>query len=154
MVCQTILKTTINARYVMKKPKIEEFIEALSKTEGNLTKTAELLGCQRQTLWLWAKKDPKFDSAIKESRKKMLDQCITTARLVARGIPILDNGKFVGWEVPPDPQMLRYFISTLGRDEGFGEKLDVTTNGKDLAAPIKIEVITCREQVRSEDSEH
>ena len=134
-----------------KKPTLEALKEALEKTQGNLTNTAVLLGCCRASLWEWGKRDPKFAQVIDDSRKKFLDNCLTTARVVALGIPVIEGGKVTGWKERPDSQMLRYFISTLGRNEGFGENLDITTNGKDINQQIKIEVIDRREDVRHDE---
>ena len=54
-----------------------------------------------------------------------LDDAVMTCNIVALGIPIKDpQGCVVGWEWPPDFSMVRYLMSTLGRDEDFGE--DVT----------------------------
>lgn len=33
------------------------------------------------------------------------------------------GGRVVGWEQPPDSSMLRYLMSTLGKDEDFGEEV-------------------------------
>lgn len=130
---------------------IEEIKEALAKTQGNLSNTAKLLGCTRATLWNWSQRSPEVKSAIKESRKQLLDRCITSAQALALGVPRTDaDGKFVGWDERPDAGMLKYFISTLGRDEGFGENLDITTNGKDINH-IQVEVIDSREQVSKEE---
>ncbi len=118
--------------------------EALKQTEGNLTNTAKLLGVNRTTLWTWAKKDPDFAQAIDESRKKLLDNCLTTAQILAFGVPMKDeNGKFIGWQERPDPQMLRYFIATLGREEGFGEEVTLrhtTDEGVDVGRWIEREI--------------
>ena len=133
-----------------KRPTIDELKDALARTGGHLTNTAAALGLNRSTLWRMAKEDEQADEAITASRKKMLDDALMTANIIALGIPIKDaSGRITGWEVPPDSGMLRYLISTLGRDEGFSEKLDLTSNGKDIG-PIQIEVITSRDQVRKE----
>ena len=126
-----------------KKPPLEEFKTALEKTGGNLSDTAKLLGVMRQTVWNWAKEDEDFASAISASRKQMLDQCISTARMIALGIPITENGKFVGWQVAPDSNMLRYLMSTLGRDEEFGESVTIhhtTDEGVDISRWIDKEI--------------
>ena len=137
-----------------KQPSLEEFRKVLQETGGNLTNTAARLGVTRVTLWKWQKADEEFAQAVQESRKRLLDQCITTAQLIAMGIPMKDDeGKIVGWQERPDSQMLRYFISTLGRDEGFGENVDITTNGKDIIPQIQIEVIDRREDVAKDDEQ-
>ena len=127
-----------------KKPSLELFKEALAKTGGNLTNTATLLRCERNSITRWAKNDAEFAMAIEESKKRMLDTFVDTARIVAMGKMILDDKKqFVGWEVPPDPQMLRYFISTLGRDEGYGEQVTVNhtvDEGVDISRWIQKEI--------------
>lgn len=136
-----------------KKPTLEEFQEALEKTRGNLTNTAKLLGVDRVTVSVWGKQDEDFGDAIKNARKGKLDQFVTTAELLALGIPDIDpeTKKVVGWIEKPDGLMLRYFMSTLGRDEGFGENLDVTTNGKDINAAIQVEIIDKRSDVMSDE---
>jgi len=58
--------------------------------------------------------------AIEDSRGALLDECIQMARLVALGVPEVDeNGTFKGWKVRPETRMLKYFISKLGLEEGF-----------------------------------
>lgn len=98
----------------------------LRKAGGNLTKAAALVGVTRQTVWGWAKSDPEFQDALKDERKRVFDKCLDVAYAVAMGVPkVNENKEFVGWEEKPDSNMLRYLLSTLGRDEGFGEKHDV-----------------------------
>lgn len=136
-----------------KKPSLDEFKEALKKTRGNLTNTAAVLGCERNSITRWAKEDEEFRDAITNSRKGKLDQFVTTAELLALGIPDIDpdTKKVIGWVEKPDGLMLRYFMSTLGRDEGFGENLDITTNGKDVNNVVQVEIIDKRSDVKSED---
>lgn len=136
-----------------KKPPLEEIKQALEKTRGNLTNTAKLLGVDRVTLWHWQKDDPEVKNAIVNSRKGKLDQFITTAELLALGIPDVDpeTKKVLGWVEKPDAGMLKFFISTLGRDEGFGDGLDLTTNGKDLNSVVQVEIIDKRSDVIQEE---
>lgn len=108
------------------RPSLDEFKELLRKAGGNLTKAAALVGVTRQTVWGWAKSDPEFQDALKDERKRVFDKCLDVAYAVAMGVPkVNENKEFVGWEEKPDSNMLRYLLSTLGRDEGFGEKHDV-----------------------------
>lgn len=136
------------------KPTYEELKDALKKTRGNLTNTAKLLGISRTTLWRYGKDNPEMGDLIKESRKEKLDQFVSTAELLALGIPDIDpdTKKVVGWIEKPDGLMLRYFMSTLGRDEGFGDNIDVTTNGKDINNVLQVEVIDKRSDVDNEDT--
>lgn len=134
------------------KPSIDRFVEALRQTRGNLTKTAEIFGVNRTTVHDWTKSDPAFAVAVKDSRGRMLDECITVSRIVALGIPEKDpSGKIIGWKVPPDSGMLRYLLGTLGRGEGFGENIDVTTNGQTIPANemTREEIMAEIERIRS-----
>ena len=112
----------------MKKPSVKEFKTIIEKTGGHISNTAKALGVSRVSVYKWIKEDAKFEEVFKDSRGKMLDECISTARIVALGIPKKDaEGKFAGWEVAPDSYMLRYLIGTLGRNEGFGDSIEINT---------------------------
>lgn len=128
-----------------KKPTIGKFREALNATGGNLTETSRVLGVRRATIWNWAKDDEQFAEAIDDTRKQFLDSCIATSRLVALGKPIIDKKtkEFMGWEIPPDSNMLRYLMGTLGRNEGFGESMTLnhtTDEGVDVSRWIEKEI--------------
>lgn len=109
------------------KPSLDEFQELLRKSGGNLTKAAQLMQVTRQTVWGWTKQDPEFKAALDSERKRVFDKCLDVAYAVAMGVPRIDpkTQTMIGWEEKPDSQMLRYLLSTLGRDEGFGEKHDI-----------------------------
>ena len=121
-----------------KKPTAEVFERLMSQTGGNITKVAAALRCDRSSISKWRKADPEFDRIIRNERAKLFDECLATARMVALGLaarevvlddngnPVRDeNGnvkrQFAGWIEKPDPNMFRYFMSTLGKDDGFGE---------------------------------
>ena len=72
------------------------------------------------------------------------------------GIPDIDpeTKKVVGWVEKPDAGMLKFFMSTLGRDEGFGDNLDLTTNGKDINSVVQVEIIDKRSDVIKEEEEN
>ena len=121
----------------MKKPTLQEFEKVLQATGGNLTNAAKALNCGRTAIWQWAKTDEGFANAIDESRMKLFDRCLSTAQILALGIPQKDaQGNVIGWLERPDSGMLRYFMSTLGRREGFSESLDITTNGESVKFPV------------------
>ncbi len=105
------------------KPTIVKFREVLRKTGGNVSKAAAVFGVNRGTIYNWTKEDDEFKQALKDERGSLVDDCLSSARILALGIPIRDdNGNFTGWLERPDGSMLRYLLSTLGRDEGFGEE--------------------------------
>lgn len=109
-----------------KKPKFKDFKNALEACNGNLSNASKMLGVSRVSIYKWVKEDQNYFDIILNSRKNLLDKCISTAQLVAMGIPDIDKtGRIIGWKEKPDSHMLRYFMSTLGKDEGFGESMEI-----------------------------
>ena len=72
------------------------------------------------------------------------DDEVMTCNIVALGIPIKDpQGRVVGWEQPPDFSMVRYLMSTFGKDEDFGEDVSLhhtADEGIDIARWIDKEI--------------
>lgn len=144
-----------------KKPSAKDFEEAVKSLGGNLTKVAEHFQVDRWTVYDWRAKDPDFARIIKNERTKLFDTCLTSARVLSVGIPrydyerdpltdeILYNQKTgepirrqVGWAAIPDGNMIRYLLSKLGHEEGFGEggeeeKLPPLENGVPISAWIE-----------------
>lgn len=133
------------------KPKIEAFRSAVEKYGGNLTKVAEAFSTSRTNLYKWLKADEDFQMVVDDARGKMFDECLSTARVLALGVAKVEGGKVVGWEEKPDGNMLRYLLGTLGRKEGFGESIDVTTNGKDITGGALFRVLTKDEVSRFDE---
>ena len=116
-----------------KKPNIEDFRKVVRKSGGNLTKVAA-------TFNQWAKEDSEFKDAISDERGALVDECLVSARVLALGIPEKDeNGNFVGWRERPDGYMIRYLLSTLGRNEGFGEESEDADIPTDINHGISID---------------
>jgi len=109
------------------KPSLDEFRELMRKSGGNLTNAARMINVTRQTVWGWTKSDPEFQEVLTDERKRVFDKCLDVAYAVAMGVPKIDKqtGTMEGWVEKPDANMLRYLLSTLGRDEGFGERTSV-----------------------------
>lgn len=106
----------------MKKPSYNNFTTVASECRGNITKIAKVFGVFRSTVYMWTNKDIRFKEVIDNYKGELLDECVSIGRIVALGIPEKnDKGEFVGWKERPDPSMIRYFLSTLGRKEGYGE---------------------------------
>lgn len=116
---------------MVKKPNIGVFREVLRKSGGNLTRVAATFKVARKTVYQWAKEDTEFKDAISDERGSLVDECLVSARVLALGIPEKDeDGNFIGWRERPDGNMVRYLLSTFGRNEGFGDvqKLDGDMN--------------------------
>ena len=135
------------------KPKLRRFEEIAAKHGGNISRIADELDVNRLTVYRWMESDDRFRAIIEEHRGRLLDRCIETAATISNGIPIRDDyGEVIGWKERPDSWMLRYLISTLGRKEGFGDSIDVTTQGESIKSePLMIEVIDRREQVEEDN---
>lgn len=118
------------------KPTFKQFEKAISKYGGNLTKVAESFRVSRTCMYKWVNDDPKFKEAVDDARMRLFDEYLSTARVVAMGIPKVESGKMVGWNQYPDSGMLRYLMSSLGKKEGFGESVDVTTGGEKIGVNL------------------
>lgn len=139
----------------MKKPPLKKFKEIAEACGGTIGKMATALGVYRSTIYKWCSSNPEYQAVIDEYRGRLLDECLRSARAVSVGIPKLDEkNHIVGWIERPDGYMLRYLISTLGRKEGFGEAIDLTSKGESIKPdPVVIEVIDRREQIDTGDDE-
>lgn len=122
----------------MKKPSLGEFEAAVEACLGNMTDVANMLQVSRQAVYKWINSDEDFENVVKDSRKRVFDKALDTARIVAMGIPKIKNGKLVGWVERPDTKVLIYLLQTLGKDEGFGNSVDLTTGGDKLPAVINV----------------
>lgn len=117
----------------MKRPNLKKFENVAGICNGNITSIAKAFNVNRTTVYNWTKEDQEFKEVIENFKGVFLDECLTVARAVALGVPERDEaGKFIGWKERPNFHMLRYFISTLGRNEGYGENIDITTNGEPI----------------------
>lgn len=133
-----------------KKPDINQLEKVLKATGGNISEAARAMGVSRKILRRWCNDDEEFADALYEARMNTFDKAFSTAQALAFGVPIMEKGKFVGWQEHPDPQMVRYLLATLGRDEGFSE--EVTVNHK--VAKKGIDVRRWIELEMQMDSQH
>ena len=141
------------------RPSLKRFKEVAKKCNGNISAIASALCVNRRTIYDWMDEDEQFKTVVEEYRGRLFDKCLKTAELLANGVlatEMTENGpQFAGWKVMPDASMLRYLLSTLGRKEGFGESIDITSKGKPIMpGPIQIEVIDRREQVELKNNEY
>ena len=139
-----------------KKPSLDTFRKVVSEMGGNLSMVARRFGVSRTTIWHWTQADDEFRQVVKDERLKMYDEALSTARQLARGIPayedvldddgnpVLDeNGKrkkkMAGWIDRPDSGMVRYFLGSLGKADGFKDADDEgnVKNGVSIKAWIQ-----------------
>lgn len=129
-------------------PDVETFRKIVNKCNGNLSSVARTLGVNRGTVENWKNSSEEHRQVVVDARMKMFDSVLSTAEILALGIPERDeNGKFVGWIERPDPSTVKYILGSLGKKEGFGDTLDITTNGKEIVPSIEVQIVDKREDV-------
>lgn len=116
-------------------PDIETFRKTVQKYRGHKSNIAASFGVERHTLKKWLEERPEYAEIVEDARGRMFDDTIENAWLFANGIKDIQDGKFVGWLERPDGNTLRYLMGTLGREEGFGERIEVDTNVKPIYYP-------------------
>ena len=133
-------------------PDLDTFREVVNKYRGNLSRVAESLGVSRVTVENWKNRSQEYAQVVQDARMKMFDNVLGTAEILALGIPDRDeNGKFVGGVERPDPSIVKYILGSLGKKEGFGDSIDITTNGKDIVPQIEVQIVDKREDVVADD---
>lgn len=120
-------------------PTYKKFEEVADKCYGNITNIAKTFGVSRGNVYTWLEKNPDFNRAIKIGRDKILDMAENAFVVHLNGVPIKDkDGKLVGWEVMPDKSVAQYIAGTLGRERGYSNSVDITTNGKDINGLFRV----------------
>ena len=94
----------------------KDIIEAMRKTNGNLTLTGQLIGCSREAIRLRVNKYPELKEVMDESRESVID--------VAEGAlqRAVLNGE--GWAIA-------LTLKTIGKNRGYMEKTIQEITGKD-----------------------
>ena len=111
-------------------PDLETFRKAVEQYRGNLSKVATAFQVTRGTIanWLNAGGD-EWKQVVRDARMRLFDDCLISAEILARGIPEKDEeGNIIGWIEKPDGQMVRYVLSSLGKNEGFGDTPETATD--------------------------
>ena len=127
------------------RPELEAFRSVVNECRGNLSSVARRLGVTRNTLtnWVTAGGD-EWKQVVRDARMRLFDDCLVSAEVLARGIPEKDDdGNVIGWLEKPDGQMVRYLLSTLGKEEGFGDTPE-TSQDKPIdgtAKEIRVNVV-------------
>jgi len=101
----------------------QQFIDAIPGTGGNVTAIAARVGCAWHTARSYIDRHPTVMDVYENERNTILDEIEDVAIAIAR---------------ERDGPMIRYLLSTRGRDRGYGESL--TVRG-DKDAPVVVRVI-------------
>ncbi len=123
-------------------PELDAFRRAVEQHRGNLTKVAKAFGVTRNTILNWQNAGgEEWKSVVRDARLRLFDDCLISAEVLARGIPEKDeSGNIVGWIEKPDGQMVRYLLSTLGKNEGFSDTPETAADKPLDAAQKEIQI--------------
>ena len=93
---------------------VAQMIEAAHGSRGIKARIARSLGCDWDTVNYYARRYPSFAAALEAERQQLVDQAEHgLAERVAEG----------------DWQAITYTLSTLGRDRGYGQKIEQSISG-------------------------
>lgn len=129
--------TTKRQDVITKEKKTEEakerFLKAYEANLGNVSDAARKAGIERTTFYKWREVDKDFKAkceSVIETQKDFAESMLL--KLMREG----DSGA------------VRFYLSTKGRDRGYGDKIEVTgAEGKDLIPNISIQIIDNKEEV-------
>lgn len=95
---------------------------ALTQAGGIVAEAARILGCTRKTVHNWIKRDPEVAEARDQARESVVDRAEQILRKKA-----LDE---------EDRTSLIYLLRTMGRDRGFGDRIEHTSDDKTIEVVI------------------
>ena len=91
----------------------EQVVAAITQSRGLVSYTAQLLGCEEQTVRNYVKRYASVKDALDAARNRIVD--LGELRL----FQAVDAGE--AWAV-------QYLLRSLGRDRGYGDRIDVTAD--------------------------
>lgn len=129
------------------KPSVALFRDVCEQYSSDRYKIAKHFGVSWNRIKVWMCDNSEFQDAFDDANLKFLSSVNATGQLLAEGVPVKDkDGNFTGWQERPDSNMTRFYLQTVGKNYGYGDSVDVTTNGKDVSStPFTIEIIDSRE---------
>lgn len=100
-------------------------LELLPKKNYHIGKTLEAVGISRMALHKWKQEDPEFNERYNEVFELDIDDAEEKMNLLRRGIPKIEDGKFVGWIEKPSLRALELFLKAKGKHRGWGDSIEV-----------------------------
>ena len=92
----------------------EQIARVLRQTMGNMTATAQSLGCDRTTVYIRVKASPLLQTVCEEARESFIDLAESAMQKAVR---------------EGDVSATKYVLSTLGKNRGYCEKQEVKIDG-------------------------
>jgi len=103
---------------------IEKFKEICNKSFGNLTAVAKYYNVTRQTIHNWVNDKPELKDIVLESKNTVIDSVENTMFKMIFGIPLMDDGKQIGWIEKPDKSLIMFYLKTQAKDRGYIERVE------------------------------
>lgn len=100
-------------------------LELLPKKNYHIGKVIEAVGISRMALHKWRKEDAEFNEAFIEVFENDIDDAEEKMNLLRKGIPRIEDGKFVGWIEKPHFKALALFLKAKAKHRGWGDTLEV-----------------------------
>ena len=101
-------------------PKQLEFLELYIPRKYNITAICNEVGISRRTYYDWCKEKPGFEDTCNDLKEGMVDTAIET---IMKAMEQMDSKAAI------------FVLKTLGKSRGFGETLDITSNGETIQIP-------------------
>ena len=102
--------------------KKQAFLKAMTENLGNITKSCDAVGIKsRTTIFNWRKNDTEFDEAVTNIDEYVLD--------------FVENSLFKQIQEGNTTATI-FYLKTKGKARGYIERVDHTTNGKDIQQPV------------------
>tara|TARA_R110000823_G_scaffold312759_1_gene439689 strand:- start:3588 stop:3950 length:363 start_codon:yes stop_codon:yes gene_type:complete len=104
----------------------EEEVEKALVKAATVTGAAQILSCQRSTIYNYMEKYPALNNAISDAREQMLDVAETA---------LMTNIK------DKHPSSVFFYLKTIGKNRGYVERVENTgKDGKDIIPVLNISV--------------
>ena len=98
---------------------VKYLIDVWIAQRGSITKIAKILNCVRPTVYKYYKGHEKLALLLNQAIESKTDDVENALFLSATGIPIVKDGKLVGWETKPDFKSMEKFLDTFGTERGY-----------------------------------
>lgn len=114
----------------------DAFLEAMHKTNGNVTMSAKLAGVSRQLIYYWKDRDPKFKIEFESDQFEETYKDQIEAKLMKLGLQ------------DENPTVLIFLAKTKARDRGYIERTEVKI---DKESVIKVGYIDDDDDTTTDD---
>jgi hypothetical protein len=112
----------------------EEFLEAIRKERGLVSRVADRLGCAVPTVYLRMKNSPEIAAAVVEARTRIVDKAESNVfQRVEDGS--IDDSKWI--------------LNTIGKDRGYATRTETRIGGDASAPPVGVAALLEIEQIES-----